>query len=554
MRTKFRIVISFLMLLFRIFLSKGQAVSPTPRIEYEKSLEPRQIGANVLPPRYVIPKNMFPTPMAQGYQQSCVGFAIGYAYCSYYYSVKNHWLPNSDDKIFSPAYLYRLARSCENCKTCGVSNLKIAFDKWANTGNVTINSYPKYLPKDCESVDQNTQSNANDLAKNYKMKDQYQSLDIRNGDLSRIRTHIFSDHPVVILALINEKFKNLGPRDSLFVYKSKKPGVEWHALTVIGYDDNKKPNGAFLIMNSYGPDWGDKGFLWIDTETLAKYKMLQEAWVINMDANPNIPPLSANSKALILSGGIGSSQYTENKFYIKKGQANKVIEDYRLYQRKDTVDIVPYSKSITKKDITIYGRSEYIKPGRYYYTYGLNIDPKIKSHVKAVEYYYNDPSFLNKEVYSYTSPHFNTSYEGWGCVDSMRARIYFDDRSHYEIPFNGCDAIDNSKEIGLNDIKTLNINPVVAVVEGTDKKKKLQYIIKLEGVEPVKDKIRAVVYYWDDKNLQNKYSEVTNKDNNFQVYYYGWDCLGSVDIIIYFVDNSTKKVNLKMCDQLGWKK
>lgn len=33
-----------------------------------------------------------------------------------------------------------------------------------------------------------------------------------------------------------------------------------HAITIVGWDDNK---GAYLVKNSWGTQWGDKGFVWI---------------------------------------------------------------------------------------------------------------------------------------------------------------------------------------------------------------------------------------------------------------------------------------------------
>jgi cathepsin L len=34
-----------------------------------------------------------------------------------------------------------------------------------------------------------------------------------------------------------------------------------HAINIIGWDDGK---GAWLIRNSWGDDWGEKGYMWID--------------------------------------------------------------------------------------------------------------------------------------------------------------------------------------------------------------------------------------------------------------------------------------------------
>jgi cathepsin L len=34
-----------------------------------------------------------------------------------------------------------------------------------------------------------------------------------------------------------------------------------HAVTIVGWDDNKR---AYLVENSWGPRWGDKGFIWVE--------------------------------------------------------------------------------------------------------------------------------------------------------------------------------------------------------------------------------------------------------------------------------------------------
>jgi C1A family cysteine protease len=71
--------------------------------------------------------------------------------------------------------------------------------------------------------------------------------------------------------------------------------AQWgHALVAVGYDDdkkikntlcNKETKGAFLIRNSWGTNWGDKGYGWIPYDyVLSGYAMdfwslLRMEWV-----------------------------------------------------------------------------------------------------------------------------------------------------------------------------------------------------------------------------------------------------------------------------------
>lgn len=56
-------------------------------------------------------------------------------------------------------------------------------------------------------------------------------------------------------------------RGEVLVYDPKKPSAGGHAMLVIGYDDDK---GALKVVNSWGEQWGDKGFGWIGYEYWAK--------------------------------------------------------------------------------------------------------------------------------------------------------------------------------------------------------------------------------------------------------------------------------------------
>lgn len=75
--------------------------------------------------------------------------------------------------------------------------------------------------------------------------------------------------------IFNELLKRLGLEHALGLWQPEKDLAlgGGHAVCVVGYDDNWH-GGAFLVVNSYGPEWGDNGYFWIkyaDYEVYAKY-------------------------------------------------------------------------------------------------------------------------------------------------------------------------------------------------------------------------------------------------------------------------------------------
>ncbi len=60
-----------------------------------------------------------------------------------------------------------------------------------------------------------------------------------------------------------------------------------HAVTIVGYDDNKF-GGAFKIINSWSANWGDDGYFWLPY-SFASQGIMSEAYVLEDAENGSVP-------------------------------------------------------------------------------------------------------------------------------------------------------------------------------------------------------------------------------------------------------------------------
>ena len=59
-----------------------------------------------------------------------------------------------------------------------------------------------------------------------------------------------------------------------------------HAMLIVGYDDARQ---SWLVRNSWGPDWGDNGHLWIAYDVMSHYSHPHAFWTIGaIDSKPNL--------------------------------------------------------------------------------------------------------------------------------------------------------------------------------------------------------------------------------------------------------------------------
>jgi hypothetical protein len=199
-----------------------------------------------------------PTPGNQGQQGSCVAWSSAYAARSI---VESSQTGAAGEQIkFSPAFLYNQI----GLEGCQGSYIIRAMEYMTKQGSVPYDDF-QYTDQDCSrQPDQSLIRKAND----YRMRGFNRlSLGDRNDkvDLRAIKENLSQGAPVVIGMMVGPSFMQGMMGQDVWVPQSgdeQQMGFGGHAMCVVGYDD-RKYNGAFLIMNSWGPEWGNNGFAWV---------------------------------------------------------------------------------------------------------------------------------------------------------------------------------------------------------------------------------------------------------------------------------------------------
>ena len=73
--------------------------------------------------------------------------------------------------------------------------------------------------------------------------------------------------PVITGIQVWDNLSRLTEADDYYYPSRGRELLELHAVTVVGYDDGR---GAFKLMNSWGPTWGQRGFFWMKYQEFAQ--------------------------------------------------------------------------------------------------------------------------------------------------------------------------------------------------------------------------------------------------------------------------------------------
>jgi hypothetical protein len=191
-----------------------------------------------------------PTPGNQGSEGACVAFATAYGGRSieqYYRTGASSYSYSAN--IFSPEYIYDQTKVGD----CGSgTSITACLDFMYNNGVTTWQTVPFSDVNGCSIVPTSLQISE---AAAFKIPTYSKLL---STDQAAIKTMIVNKHAVIVGLNIDNNFTNA---TAGYTWNSISDGNAPHGVVVCGYDDSRN---AYKILNSFGTNWGDAGYLWVD--------------------------------------------------------------------------------------------------------------------------------------------------------------------------------------------------------------------------------------------------------------------------------------------------
>jgi len=235
---------------------------------YEQIEELQTEGSKmVLPPEASV-YDYCPTPRNQGKIQSCVGWAVGYSALSIEKAIQYNLRDKRkiSEYAFSALYLYNQIRDGD-CNREG-SRITDAIELLAEKGNVLASQFDENI----EDCGRRSTPELDQYAQRFKISDYLRLFPVEENarqKVFKVKYALAKKKPVIIGLKIRKNFFFLNSKAQYWWPDiGDKTPAGGHAMTVVAYDDKR---GAFLLMNSWGRNWGLGGFMWVKYNVFGEY-------------------------------------------------------------------------------------------------------------------------------------------------------------------------------------------------------------------------------------------------------------------------------------------
>ncbi len=236
---------------------------------YQKvPLVPSQVRGSYQLESKVSLRKYAPTPQNQGSYGTCVGWSVSYAARTIMMAHQKNWENPTliNENAFSPYFIYEQAKSVRDIYCQEGTSLYSGLEIIKGIGTVGLYEFEG-------QCGQMITPQLEQKASRYKIKEYRRLFDSDEPDkLLKVKRSISEARPVVIgIQCCAESFLTAKGVDYWALQPNDNPNPDGgHALTVIGYDDNKE-GGAVELMNSWGTTWGDGGFIWMSYKEFEQY-------------------------------------------------------------------------------------------------------------------------------------------------------------------------------------------------------------------------------------------------------------------------------------------
>ena len=375
-------------------------------------------------PEFVDLSSFFPTPGHQGDQGSCVGWAVGYALKTYQEALEFNIAQPQEWDHFSPGYVFNSIKQGDDC-TAG-SRISDALDFVASTGAVRMEDFP-YEEAQCLPPPEDMKS----LAKDYSIKS-YRRLQ-RDGMLFAIREALSNEKPVVIAMKVFPSFEEWEGGANYKHDPDIEFQVDYHAVTVVGYDDERR---ALKIINSWGTEWGDDGFFWMDYR--ASRQLIAEAYVTTDRLFDEPYP---DEDGLVLASNPEQAPARQAASVAPdRGDDGEIVEPAPIVEETSPE---PLTAEILATAVTGHvGRSaEGQTPQGYDYypaSVWLNLEEPMLEQIEHTQYYFYHPTFNNPKQPVDDSNVYLATWKGYGCIENAEVEVTLKTGEVLNAPFNLC--------------------------------------------------------------------------------------------------------------------
>ncbi|MGN6828559.1 C1 family peptidase [Paucibacter sp. M5-1] len=210
----------------------------------------------------------------QGNQPSCVAWAVGYTTATFSAAQQAVINPTSPARQASPTDLYAKLQQIRPTSCRDGTLITDACDILIRDRITTLQDAP-YSDRSCPAPRANRQFGILGYRR------------LNSADSQAIKTQIYEKKPLPIGMRVYSDFVSFGTgslRTGIYRISGSLTN-EGHAMAIVGYDDDRQ---AYLVVNSWGVDWGNQGYFWFDYNSFQS--SVFEVYAVDGAAQANVVP------------------------------------------------------------------------------------------------------------------------------------------------------------------------------------------------------------------------------------------------------------------------